>query len=50
MLVEVREDLGIAAAAEDVPLRRELRAESVVVVELAVLDAPDTAVLVREGW
>ena len=41
LLVEVGEDLGVAAAAEAVAAIAELAANGVVVVELAVLDRPD---------
>ena len=46
LLVAVDEDLGIAAAAEDMSARDELRAQIEVVVDLAVERDPDGAVLV----
>ena len=49
LLVEMREDLGVAAAAQHVPARLQARAQVIVVVDLAVLGAPDAAALVREG-
>ena len=48
LLVEVDEHLGVAVGAEAVALRLELGAELAVVVELAVLDDDDAAVLVRD--
>ena len=47
-LVEVRQDLGVAAARERVPSRSKLAPELGVVVELAVLDRDDRAVLVQD--
>ena len=49
LLVEVRQHLGVAAAAEDVAAPAQLLAQGVVVVDLAVLRRPDAAVLVGEG-
>ena len=49
LLVEVRQDLGVAAAREAVPAAPQVLTDRGVVVELAVLDRPDRAVLVREG-
>ena len=48
ILVQVREHLGVAAAAKPMPVGREPAAQVVVVVQLAVLHRPDRAVLVRE--
>ena len=48
LLVEVRQDLRVAAAREGVTGRAEALADVEVVVELAVLHAPDLARLVRE--
>ena len=48
LLVEVRDDLDVADAAERVPLRLELGAQLAVVVELAVDDRDDVAALVRD--
>jgi hypothetical protein len=48
LLVEVREDLGVAAAVEPMPSQLELRTDLVVVVELAVLRSPDGLVLIGE--
>ena len=45
LLVEVRDDLGVAAGAEAVPACGQLGSQGLVVVELAVLDRPDEAVL-----
>ena len=47
-LVEVGQDLGVAAAPEDVTVGDEPGAHVLVVVELAVLHPPDVARLVRE--
>jgi hypothetical protein len=47
LLVEVRDDLGVAAAAEAVPLGLQVLAQLRVVVDLAVDDDGDLAVLVR---
>ena len=47
-LVEVGEDLGVAAAPEAVPRRASSVANAVVVVQLAVLDRRDRSVLVLE--
>ena len=49
VLVEVRQDLGVAAAAQHVAARLELLAQRRVVVDLAVLRRPDAAALVGEG-
>ena len=49
LLEEVREDLGVAAGAEGMALALQLGADRLVVVELAVLDAPERLVLVGEG-
>src|SRR5207302_8096543 len=43
LLVEVRDHLDVALAAERVPARTELGAQLSVVVELAVADADDVA-------
>ena len=48
VLVEVGEDLGVAAAAQHVAARAQLVTQGVVVVDLAVLGAPDAAALVGE--
>ena len=48
-LVEVRQDLRVAAARERVPLALELAPQLLVVVQLAVLDGDDRAVLVQDG-
>ncbi len=48
VLVEVRDDLGVAAGLEPVPAARERCADVSVVVELAVLNGPDAPVLVGE--
>jgi hypothetical protein len=48
VLVEMREHFGVAAAGELVTARPEVLAQRVVVVDLAVLGAPDAAALVRE--
>ena len=48
LLVEMDEHLGVAVGAEAVALRLQLGAELPVVVELAVLDDDDAAVLVRD--
>ena len=47
LLVEVRQDLGVAVAREAVAAE-ELAADVLVVVELAVLDGPDGGVLVAD--
>jgi hypothetical protein len=48
VLIEVRQDLGVAPAPEVMPGLLELLAQFQVVVELAVLDRPDGTVLVPE--
>src|SRR5262249_1230720 len=48
LLVEVDEDLGVALRAEAMTGALELRAQLAIVVELAVLDDVDGAVLVRD--
>ena len=48
LLVQVDEHLGVAARREPMPGPLELEAELAVVVELAVLDDRDPAVLVRD--
>ena len=48
LLVEVRDDLGVAPAAEAMAAPLEPRADVEVVVQLAVLHRPDAAGLVGE--
>ena len=48
LLVEVRQDLRVAAARERVTASLEAGADVLVVVELAVLDRPDVPVLARD--
>ena len=48
LLVEMDEDLGIAAGTEQVAARREQRPQHAMVVDLAVEDDPDVARLIRE--
>ena len=47
-LVEMRQDLGVAARAEAVAVGLQLAAQRVVVVDLAVLGAPHAALLVGQ--
>jgi hypothetical protein len=49
LLVQMRDDLRIAATGESVTVSLELAAHFEVVVELTVLDTPDRAVLVGDG-
>ena len=48
VLVEVRDDLGVAAGQEPVPAAFKSRPDLAVVVELSVLDGPDPPVFVAE--
>ena len=48
LLVEMDEDLGVAAGTEQVAARREQRPQHAMVVDLAVEDDPDVARLIRE--
>ena len=48
LLVQVRQDLGVAAARKGVAAAPQVVTNRGVVVELAVLNGPDRAVLVRE--
>jgi hypothetical protein len=48
LLVEVRDDLGVAVCRQRVPARDELLAQLAVVVDLAVQDDRDGAVLVED--
>ncbi len=48
LLVEVDDDFRVGVGAEPVPLRDERRAKLLEIVNLAVEDDPDRAVLVRE--
>jgi hypothetical protein len=48
LLVEVGEDLGVAAGREPVPAATELVPDRFVVVELAVLDRGDGSVLAED--
>ena len=48
LFVQVGEDLGVARAAEAMPLRDQLGAQLDVVVDLAVQRRPDGAVLVGD--
>jgi hypothetical protein len=49
LLVQVQDDLGVAGRDEAVPARRQLLAQTVVAVELAVADEGDVPLFVQHG-